>query len=249
MYSVDGMSDEDSQSNKEGKLAAGSVSDAEFLEKELSSVLSKTDIDLIVTGNITSTGITSGRPQDPSKILDTQTCYRLLQTYHSSWHSIFPILHWSSFMSEYRTVRKKMAESSQAFVTILNLVFCIAALADDSIPDSKKIALEESAFMHLKCIETIPSISSLQAIALAEVLLGKLEKTRELWRYRALAAGMVTELGLERSIQNLTLKPLERELRRRVFWCVYVLDIFQCTVLDRVGLYSLDITCEIPSQM
>lgn len=70
------------------------------------------------------------------------------------------------------------------------------------------------------------------------------------WHYKTLAVGWALKHGLHRSQKKMKLGPLTTEMRKRVFWSLYVLDVFSSAI---VGLPKLlddqQIDAEFPADL
>ena len=81
------------------------------------------------------------------------------------------------------------------------------------------------------------SIAALQCFTLAQMYCMTKGDYKSLLRYRALAVDICHQLGLHEAQEQTSYNPLEKETRKKVFWCQYS--------LDRYAFHSIEIICII----
>src|SRR5947207_13970111 len=94
------------------------------------------------------------------------------------------------------------------------------------------------------------SVHGLKALILAQIYALSEENHDLLWHYKTQSVGWAYKLGLHRSQKQLKLGPLLTEMRKRVFWSLYVVDTFSSAI---VGLPRLlddeQIDTEFPADL
>lgn len=102
----------------------------------------------------------------------------------------------------------------------------------------------------LRQIQSKHSVGVLKALILATLYLFAEENYDLLWQYKTLAVGSAYKLGLHRCQKKMKLGPLTTEMRKRVFWSLYVVDSFSSAI---VGLPQLlddrQINTEFPADL
>lgn len=68
------------------------------------------------------------------------------------------------------------------------------------------------------------SLPALQCYILGQIYYTIKADYKSLLRYRGIAVGMCHQLGLHQSQRRFSFSPLTSEMRKKVFWCQYVLD-------------------------
>jgi hypothetical protein len=94
------------------------------------------------------------------------------------------------------------------------------------------------------------SVHGLKALILAQLYALAEENYDLVWHYKTIAVGWALKHGLHRSQKKMKLGPLTTEMRKRVFWSLYVLDVFTSAI---VGLPQMlderQIDTEFPADL
>ena len=102
----------------------------------------------------------------------------------------------------------------------------------------------------LRQLQWKPSVHGLKALILAQLYAFSEENYDLVWHYKTMAVGWALKHGLHRSQKKMKLGPLTTEMRKRVFWSLYVLDVFSSAI---VGLPKLlddqQIDTEFPADL
>lgn len=77
------------------------------------------------------------------------------------------------------------------------------------------------------------SISIIQAFALMSLHLQKLNRPNIAYVYHGAAVRMAVSLGLHREFPAWKISPHDREVRRRLWWCLFLFDSGQSITLGR----------------
>ena len=184
----------------------------------------------------------------------------LVTAFFQQYHSLFPILHWPSFLKQYEKLIS-CSEISTAPSKILSkhslaqlyLIFAIAARNSEVVlfthfSTVQYFRSELTGFqMHNKtevesfdihwqwCIDAIlldSSLETVQCLVLAQLYCFVSSDYERLAQYKSLCVGIVLRLGLHRAQKDFTNNALLAELDKRVFWCVYCLDRYDPPFLE-----------------
>ena len=102
----------------------------------------------------------------------------------------------------------------------------------------------------LRRIQSKHSVGVLKALILAQIYLFAEENYDLLWHYKTLAVGSALKLGLHRCQKKMKLGPLTSEMRKRVFWSLYVTDSFSSAILGLPQLLdNRQIDVEFPADL
>ena len=131
------------------------------------------------------------------------------------------------------------ASKDPAHFAQLWLVLAIAARdaiakGSDMPEDHAKFFLRARYF--LRQLPQKLSVHGLKALILAQLYCFAEEDYDLLWTYKVQAVGWSLKLGLHRNQKKMKLGPLTTEMRKRVFWSLYVVDAFSSAI---VGLPKL----------
>ena len=69
------------------------------------------------------------------------------------------------------------------------------------------------------------SLNTVQCLVLAQLYCSRRGDYEKLLHYKDLTVGLALRLGLNRSQRKFASGALQGEMRKRVFWCVYCLDV------------------------
>jgi len=131
----------------------------------------------------------------------------------------------------------------------------LAIAARDAAASGKDVPEEHAKFFlraryFLRKIQMKHSVHGLKALILAQLYALTEENWDLLWHYKTMAVGWAYKLGLHRLQKQMKLGPLTTEMRKRVFWSLYVVDAFSSAI---VGLPRLlddqQIDTEFPADL
>lgn len=181
----------------------------------------------------------------------------LTTIYFQEWHSMYPILDQSSFLSTYDL--EMLSSGTSIERVILYLVLSLASLATRDTKSKEGNGLEawrlrnEWKQLFTPALQSAPSLSSAQALALALLYSLHTGNVDDMWHYRVMAVNMSQRLGLHRCHKSLrthegkALSVKEQETRRRIFWSINSLDCFAAATLGAPKLIrDQDIECAMP---
>ncbi|RCI07161.1 hypothetical protein CU098_013558 [Rhizopus stolonifer] len=183
--------------------------------------------------------------------IDKHTSARLLKIYFANIHPILPVIDKTEFINQYRG-RLNSRPSGE----LLNAMFgaasrfaehaCSEQETNNKLPSDAQWELPTNWSIqffdraeYLISNQNIPTLSKLQAILL--VLHHRKDrnlKISEAWQLE----GLAQLLGLHRSCEHWDIPRREKETRKRIWWVLYMTDVFQSSILGRA-----DMTVEYPS--
>jgi Fungal specific transcription factor domain len=211
--------------------------------------------------------------EDDSDLTDANTSFalpskssaeKLVDSFFNTWHPLFPVLHRPSFQWDFEAGYTEKASQDPAQMAQMWLVLAIAAKdtvskvcishyhtdikGSEGPEDHVKFFLRARYF--LRQLQWEPSVHALKALILAQIYAFQEENYDLLWHYKTIAVGWAYQHGLHRSQKKMKLGPLTTEMRKRVFWSLYVLDTFSSAI---VGLPKMlddnQIDTEFPSDL
>jgi len=166
----------------------------------------------------------------PSSWLQTQPLITravvdsMVDAYFALYHPTFPILHQPSFRQEYLKLNSRPGGST--FHIVVNLVATLGAFVSSSGTDDTHATLFNAvkANLTIGSLET-GSLSLVQAFAMAATYLQKRNRPNSGYNYGGIALRMATSLGLHKEFHGWQATPFKKEVRRRVWWSLCVLDV------------------------
>ncbi|SMY19854.1 unnamed protein product [Zymoseptoria tritici ST99CH_1A5] len=191
--------------------------------------------------NAASTPVTFKAP--PRLVSD-----QLINIFFQEWAPLYPVLHRPTFLTLYgRYVADCDAVTDRSELAQLNLVFGIAALSSGSRASGDLESFETQWKAALDSIITDSSMSTLQALILAQIFCVQQGDLTRLLTYKGLSFSLSARLGLHQSQKRFALGTLTCETRKKVFWTLYTVDCFTAVVLGLPRqLKDDDISCEFP---
>ncbi|KAL0253074.1 DNA-binding transcription factor cat8 [Diplodia seriata] len=173
---------------------------------------------------------------------------QLINIFFQEWAPLFPVLHRPAFLTLYdEFVNSSEPLTDMKALAQLNLVFGIAALANNSPDKSLVESVELQWHAALNSFIDDTSLVTLQCLVLAQIFCLQKADYNRLLKYKGIAVSLSHRLGLHQSQKRFTLGVLTSETRKKVFWTQYTLDCFTAAQLGQPKqLREEDIHCEFP---
>ncbi|KAJ3549266.1 hypothetical protein NM208_g585 [Fusarium decemcellulare] len=205
----------------------------------------------------TLTGLNNRRGSSPSPCLlpEYDVAVTLSNAYFKHIHPQYPFLHEPTF----RAWEAMLYDSSQDFTEVgfsssplffLNMVYAVAALL---LPNTQSLA--EQLYMSAQLYTDVLSkdnIESIQALLCYAMYSLRSLTGPSLWKLSGLALRQCIELGYHRGIRRFApaASPLQKEMRKRVFWVAQGIDCTFAVKLGRpLGIPLQEIDAEFPSDI
>ncbi|OAD02571.1 Zn(2)-C6 fungal-specific transcription factor [Mucor lusitanicus CBS 277.49] len=136
---------------------------------------------------------------------------------------------------------------------LLNAIYAIASRvspdervrSDPNAPDTAGDIFYERAKCLLDDYYDTPKISTVQALLLMASHQQGAMKSARAWLYSGMAFRMAQDLGLNRNCDHWNISPEERERRKRVFWCCYIVDRVTSAIYGRSSNFE-ERDCDVP---
>ncbi|KAI3596720.1 hypothetical protein WG66_016356 [Moniliophthora roreri] len=182
---------------------------------------------------------------------------KLVKAYFSRLHFLMPVMDKPSFLQQYEHIMnnthdRDLVSSQTAFISLIFAVFACAAnlVEDDRLKVSGRtdeggmgmvyyerqyISHAKIQVPHVQCFILLSSfLCSINCLPQAWILVGQAVRTGQ-------------DLGLHRSPRRLVVSPIEKEMRRKIWWGVYTLDRMLALALGRpLGIEDADCDVEAP---
>ncbi|KAG8907057.1 hypothetical protein FRB99_005434 [Tulasnella sp. 403] len=198
---------------------------------------------------------------------------KLVEAYFEKFHHTLPVLDQRSFRSKYQRLmdaRRRAEEAGDAsmgttksdagFICVVFAVYAVAArfVDDDRLKlGDTEDGGEETGGMGMVYYEralvlyyigaAATQLAHVQAFVLLSSFLASLNCLPQAWLLCGQAVRIAQDLGLHRSPKHLVMSPINKETRRKVWWCVYGLDRMLAVALGRpLGVEDSDCDVELP---
>ncbi|KAJ6258882.1 Transcriptional activator [Drechslerella dactyloides] len=179
----------------------------------------------------------------------------LVTAFFQEYHPLFPILHRPKFLSIYDNLINCEQDSPEYpreyhEIAQLFLVFSIASSQSETRNTAEHESFTRQWQYALEAIMLEPSLESLQCLVLAQLYCMSIGDDSRLNQYKSLAVGTALRLGLNQDQKKFGVSALQLEMRKRAFWCVYLLDAFSAAMLGLPTLIKDDeVSAEYPADI
>lgn len=147
-----------------------------------------------------------------------------IDAYFLYYHTAYPFLHEATFRSQYAGGCPRPRDTTWRI--LLNTVLALGAW---SIGDENS-TMDDIYYHRVSCLSQDTSVFEVGNLALVQALLllsnytQKRNKPNTGWNYLGLAVRMALSLGLHKEFPGWKISLLQREMRRRVWWGIYIFD-------------------------
>ncbi|KAI8375123.1 fungal-specific transcription factor domain-containing protein [Blakeslea trispora] len=183
---------------------------------------------------------------DPLELPPKDLSEHLIVLYFTHFYPVLPLFY-------KRRLNCVRSPSSPLSPLLLNAIYAIASRvspdkrvrSDPNAPDTAGDIFFERARCLLDEYYDTPRISTVQALLLMSSHQMGAMKAARAWLYSGMAFRMAQDLGLNRNCDHWSILPEERERRKRVFWCCYVVDRITSAVYGRSSNFE-ERDCDVP---
>ncbi|KAJ5779233.1 hypothetical protein N7457_006953 [Penicillium paradoxum] len=177
----------------------------------------------------------------------------LMDAYFHVVHPEFPIIGKTIFLNQYRSFyMNPNVRPGKRWIAMLNLVFAIATrhalLVDQPQPDCDDHQTYFERAWRLSVGNVLldhPDLQQAQVEGLAAFYLLSVGQVNRSWRIIGLAIRSAATMGLNIRSETESITHFSKELRYRVWWALFMLDICLCEMTGR-PLSTRDIFCTTP---
>ncbi|ANB15131.1 galactose-responsive transcription factor GAL4 [Sugiyamaella lignohabitans] len=147
----------------------------------------------------------------------------IVDAYFTFYHTSYPFMHEETFRSIYEGRAPKPRED--VWEVLLNTVLALGAWCLNSEQGSADLTFYQNAkgLINSNILET-GSLSLLVALTLLTNYIQKRNKPNTSWNYLGLAVRMALGLGMYREFPGWKSGLLKQEMRRRLWWGLYIFD-------------------------
>lgn len=148
----------------------------------------------------------------------------MIDTYFKLFHVSYPLVHEPTFKAQYAQVIPRPNGSS--WNALAYMIASIGAYTSPTVPASVHRTLFNAAKSNVSIhsLET-GNLTLVQCLALMSNYLQKMNKPNSGYNYLGLSLHMAMGLGLHKEFRGWDISPLDMEVRRRMWWCLFVFSI------------------------
>ena len=158
---------------------------------------------------------------------------QLIDSYFSIYHRTYPFIHEATFRAQYHEVIPRPRHRS--WQMLLHTVLALGAWCIDDSQSGVDEDLYHKAlsFGEDEALFESANLTFVQALILLSNLSQKRNKPNTGSNFLGLATRMALSLGLHRELPDWDINILQREMRRRVWWGLYIFDSGAATTFGR----------------
>ncbi|KAI9305582.1 fungal-specific transcription factor domain-containing protein [Cunninghamella echinulata] len=194
------------------------------------------------------TASTSSKPDhlDPLALPPSDLSEHLIDLYFKHFYPLLPLF--------YKRQLIPLGEPKETISPLLlNAIYAVASRFSTDVRVRSDPKSQDTAgdvfFERAKCLlddyYDVPRISTVQALLLLSSHQQGAMKSARAWLYCGLAFRMALDLGLHRNSEHWNITPEERERRKRVFWCCFIVDRLTTAIYGRALCFE-ERDCDVP---
>ena len=175
------------------------------------------------------------------------TLEKFINGYFSLFHISYPIVHEATFRAQFACIIPR--PHGDAWLVLLHMISAIGALSTSTEPTDVDLQLFETAKWHFSAeMMERGNLTAVQALSLMGNYVQKRGKPNSGYNYAGLARRVAMGIGLHKEFSNWDVLALE--MRRRVWWCLYVFDVGGTITFSRPMEFPVDgVESRLPSNL
>jgi hypothetical protein len=185
-------------------------------------------------------------PSIPYAVTSLGQLEPFVEAYFSLYHRSYPIIHEATFRAQFMEVIPR--PSGNTWQVLLFVIAAVGAFTTSTQPSDVDLGLFEAAKarMSIDMLET-GNLLLVQALALSSNHMQKRNKPNSGYNYMGLARRIAMGTGLHKEFPTWETSLLETEMRRRIWYCLYIFDVGAIITFSRPMDYPQEgIEVEIP---
>lgn len=182
------------------------------------------------------------RDRDISNQLVESYIIKYFETYHIS----YPIVHQALFMAQLQGVVAPPENGWEVLKYMIAAIGAFMSAKSNAEDDDLVLFRKAKSLLSMDILET-GNITLVQALALISNYLQKRDRPNSGYNYLGLAVRMSLGLGLHKECPDLKVGLLNKEMRRRTWWCLYIFDCGQTITYGRpLGIPCAGVDVRLP---
>ncbi|OJJ34169.1 hypothetical protein ASPWEDRAFT_52449 [Aspergillus wentii DTO 134E9] len=147
-----------------------------------------------------------------------------MDAFFLNYHSSYPFVHEPSFRAQF--YEQIPRPHGQAWQILLNTILALGAwsIGDDNSDLDITFYQEARGYLQNISVFETGNLTLVQALLLLSNYAQKRNKPNTGWNFLGLAVRMAMSLGLHKEFHGWNISLLQREIRRRLWWGVYIFD-------------------------
>ncbi|KIV79776.1 hypothetical protein PV11_07322 [Exophiala sideris] len=169
-------------------------------------------------------------------ILSHQVMNRLINAYFAEYHLAYPFVHEATFRAQYHDVIPRPRNRSWKMLLYAILALGAWSINNDQLDGHDHLYRSALSLGGDESMIETANLASVQALVLLSNLSQKCNKPNTGWNFLGLATRMALSLGLHRELPEWNISLLQREMRRRAWWGLFLFDSGASTTFGRAIL-------------
>ncbi|KAG0192448.1 hypothetical protein DFQ28_009173 [Apophysomyces sp. BC1034] len=194
-----------------------------------------------------STGTRNALPLSPLELPPNDLSMHLIKLYFKYFYPMLPLFY------KKRLYSPMVQPIEPVSPLLLNAIYAVASRISPDVRVRSDPTSADTAgdvfFERAKCLlddyYDLPRISTVQALLLLATHQHGAMKSARAWLYSGMAFRMAQDLGLHRNCDQWNISPEERERRKRVFWCCFMVDRLTSATYGRSSTFE-ERDCDVP---
>ncbi|KAF2015184.1 hypothetical protein BU24DRAFT_348313, partial [Aaosphaeria arxii CBS 175.79] len=182
------------------------------------------------TGNIKSIIASS---QLSHAALTTQVASTLMDTYFQDYHVCYPFVHEGTFRAQYSEIIPRPPQRSWDMLYHTILALGAWSLNNDQVGLEDYLYRRALTLGQHESVFEAANLATVQALVLLSNLSQKRNSPNTGWNLLGLAVRTALSLALHRELPQWNISLMDREIRRRVWWGLYIFDSGASTTFGR----------------
>jgi transcriptional regulatory protein GAL4 len=147
-----------------------------------------------------------------------------IDAYFLNYHTSYPFVHQPTFRAQFND--PSLRPHGTAWQILLNTILALGAwsIGDDSSDLDITFYQEARTCLQQASVFETGNLTLVQALLLLSNYAQKRNKPNTGWNYLGLAVRMAMSLGLHKEFHGWKISLLQREIRRRLWWGVFIFD-------------------------
>lgn len=147
-----------------------------------------------------------------------------IDAYFATYHVSYPIVHEPTFRAQFMDIIPR--PNGQSWQVLLYIIAAIGCFAASEVAPEADVGLFDAAKqrMNIDMLET-GNLTLVQALTLISNYVQKRNRPNSGYNYMGLAKRMAWGLALHKEFPAWKSQPFKLELRRRVWWSLYIFDV------------------------
>lgn len=175
-------------------------------------------------------------PQIPESLISHHVASQMIDAYFANYHTSYPFVHEPTFRAQHSELIRR--PEGRAWNMLLYAILALGAwtLGDEHADLDEVLYRTAISVWQDPSVFESASLTLVQALVLLSNYTQKRNKPNTGWNYLGLAVRMALSLGLHRELPEWKLSLLQREMRRRVWWGLFIFDSGASTTFGRTIL-------------